>query len=124
MMSNSHFKSNTIGLVVQDKKVYRIIGGDCWCRKKGCQWHKNHIHELYVTIPDESALVGERQESVNALGKQFISICGKPYMMFRIKTSGACFFDAPTRLNPATNIPIPDCPDMLLFFRPDCKISL
>ena len=33
-------------------------------------------------------------------------------------------FNAPTRLNPATNTPIPDRPDMLLFFRPDCKISL
>ena len=40
-----------------------------------------------------------------------------------LKTSGACFFNAPTRLNPVTNTPIPDRPTMLLFFRPDCKIS-
>ena len=83
LMSAYHYKSNTIGLVVQDKKVYRIIAGDCWCKKKGCQWHKNHVHELYVTIPDQSALVGERLESVNALGKQIVSICGKPYIIFR-----------------------------------------
>ena len=40
-----------------------------------------------------------------------------------LKTSGACLFNAPTRLNPVTNTPIPDRPAMLLFFRLDCKIS-
>ena len=48
----------------------------------------------------------------------------KVEIIIELKTSGACFFNAPTRLNPATNTLIPDRPVMLLFFRPDCKISL
>ena len=40
-----------------------------------------------------------------------------------VKTSGAWFFNAPTRLNPVTNTPIPDRPAMLLCFCPGCKIS-
>ena len=53
---------------------------------------------------------------VGNLGKVLLEV-------FKLKTSGACFFNAPTRLNPVTNTPIPDRPAMLLCFRPGCKIS-
>ena len=39
----------------------------------------------------------------------------------QVKTSGACFFNAPIRLNRTTNTLIPDCPTRFLFLAPNCK---
>ncbi|XP_072047078.1 kelch repeat and BTB domain-containing protein 2-like [Amphiura filiformis] len=62
LMKATHPFSRTTSLVEHEGKCYRVVGGKCNCKEKGCSWHQIAVHELVIDPYERSATLGEEQD--------------------------------------------------------------
>ena len=82
-------------------------------------WH------LFLEVQFSSPKTSELKMIWTTLPRQTITVCLLACLrrIFASKDRHGMFFNAPIRLNPATNTPMQDCPPQIFISNPNCKIS-